>query len=751
MVGDERLRLKLVAAGILLCLAIVVVTMRLHRLSELPPGLHHDEGTHGVNALQVMRGEHAAFFPENNGREGMIVYAIALATSILGRTTMAVRLPTALFSAATVFVLFWLGWLLFRWDEERKQPSPWRGLFIGGAGAGLLAVSLGQTVIGRTALRGNLLPFFLCISLALLWWGWSRTEQVRSVNGASPIQNSKGRIGQTAELTNWLPITVAGLSAGLLPYTYISARFTPFLFLLFGLSFLLPFSRTGNGINVRESASFLNRLREFASPTKAEWQKACIFVAAAVLVAVPILLHFALNPEHFFLRSSQTWLFDSERSQGNALGTFLSNVWGYALAFGFRGDLLWRHNLVGKPVLNLWQALFFWLGVGAAVWRWPTRPAYRLLLLWLALLILPAMLAREITSVPPNTIRMIGTMPAIYLLVAVGIWESFLYVKARSAQVTGLRTGATFAVLVALAILVQGVSTYRDYFYRWASAPEIHRAYGTGWTDLIQVVNEQPSDGRILFLVPGYQWQYSFEYLYQGNTPVHLVHTAMPEFPDKIRTALMAAESLSEVKVVDWSTEVIWAGDEDQRLAVLFSKYGRYFGEEQYTDFQIKNYAEISLERPWTLYEHMESMTVNYDGGISLTGLAAGQGEQQLTPQPTLNLKADSPLWLALQWQTAPELQTDYAVSLRLHDAEGRGVFQRDFVLWKPDHSSTGSAGTISHFDSLHLLDFPADLPPGEYELRMVVYDTESLKPTVELGVWEAETAIANLQLSKSK
>ena len=122
MLGDERCRLTLAAVGILCFLTLAVSIMRLHRLSELPPGLHHDEGTHGVNALQVMRGEHAAFFPENNGREGMIVYAIALATSFLGRTALAVRLPTALVSAGTVFVLFWPG-LDALWAGRGKRPA----------------------------------------------------------------------------------------------------------------------------------------------------------------------------------------------------------------------------------------------------------------------------------------------------------------------------------------------------------------------------------------------------------------------------------------------------------------------------------------------------------------------------------------------------------------------------------------------------------------------------------------------------
>ena len=66
------------------------------------------------------------------GREGMVVYLIASTTSLLGRTIQAIRLPTALASTATVFVVFWLGRLLFANDDKTGEPTPWRGLLIGG-------------------------------------------------------------------------------------------------------------------------------------------------------------------------------------------------------------------------------------------------------------------------------------------------------------------------------------------------------------------------------------------------------------------------------------------------------------------------------------------------------------------------------------------------------------------------------------------------------------------------------------------
>ena len=430
---DERFRLLLVTGVILLALGAIVVLLRLQGLTEYPPRLDFDEAIHGMDALQVRQGEHAVYFNANQGREGLIVYAIALCITFLGRTELAIRLPTALASAGAVFVVFWLGRTLFGRDEESGQATPWRGLFVGGVGAGLLAVSLGQTMIGRTAMRGNFLPFLLSLCLILLWEGYRERS--------------------------WWRIALAGAFAGLLPYTYIAARFTLLLFLFYGLSLLLSFRS-------------ITRMRVRVGLLKRNLPWTGIFLGVAGLVAAPILIHFALHPEDFFSRSSNISIFDSDLSQGIPLRAFLVNVWEHLLLFGFRGDPAWLRNFPGRPMLNIWEALFFWLGTGIAVWRW--RPAYRLLLIWLGALILPAILARDIAA--PNTLRMIGAVPAIYLLIGVGIWEAFRFLKDRSRAVQWRigrilkenenRVVFAMAVLVAGMILVQGVTTYRIYFQK---------------------------------------------------------------------------------------------------------------------------------------------------------------------------------------------------------------------------------------------------------------------------------------------
>ena len=121
----ERLCFTWVVGGILFALALAVVLLRLQRLGELPPGIDAGEAANGLDALRVLQGEHAVLFPEKlGGREGLAMYAIALSISLLGRTELALRLPTALASAGTVFVVFWLGQILFGRDEESGRATP---------------------------------------------------------------------------------------------------------------------------------------------------------------------------------------------------------------------------------------------------------------------------------------------------------------------------------------------------------------------------------------------------------------------------------------------------------------------------------------------------------------------------------------------------------------------------------------------------------------------------------------------------
>ena len=736
----EPRSLKLAAAVILFALALAVVTLRFHRLDELPPGLYFDEGANGLDALQVLRGKHAIYFPENFGREPLGIYLMALAVSILGRTELAIRIPTALASGGTIFAVFWLGRLLFGRDGESGRATPWRGLLVGGVGAGLLAVSLAQTVIGRTTFRVNFLPLLLTLCLALLWEGWRRRS--------------------------WRRVALAGACAGLLAYTYIAARFTPFLFLFFGLSLLVPWGRSEPERAISGNGFLSHRFSSLKSRLWAELPLASVFVGVSSVLAAPILVYFVLHPNYFFLRSSQVSVFQPGSGLIGFLWALVVNVWEHLLAFGIRGDPSWRHNYSGQPLLNMWEAFFFWLGVGTAVWRWK-QPNLRLLLLWLALLLLPALLSRDDNV--PHFLRMLGATPAMYLLTGVGAWETIRFLRdgllwgqvkwAPDWRREGTKAATVVGAVVGL-ILIQGAHTYRAYFQEWAAAPDVNLAYDKIWTDLALALNEHPSTrGTVNLIAPisDHAWRHearmhpSFDYLYTGAAATRIIDaTATHNLAPKIKSTLTALEKVSTVHYVDRDNSLVGGiAHSDRQVAVILEKYGRYLKSESHDSFQIHSYADIDLNRPWTYYEHLEPLTVHYDGGISIHGFALGQGTEQLSLNQQFDLYHDRSWWIAMQWQTLPGLEAVYSISLRLHDAEGSMVYQQDAVLENSAPVPTNRWQADELVDTLHFLEFPSELLPGEYDLRLVVYDFETLIPTVEQGVWEAEKTLARLKVGE--
>ena len=147
------------------------------------------------------------------------------------------------------------------------------------------------------------------------------------------------------------------------------------------------------------------------------------------------------------------------------------------------------------------------------------------------------------------------------------------------------------------------------------------------------------------------------------------------------------------------------------------------------------------------LYKQLEPLTVKYDGGISLMGFALGQGEEQLSSRRLLSPERDRALWMVLLWETNPDTDTDFAVSLRLHNGEGALSYQMDDVLGNANLARTSLWPAFEPVETLHYLSFPTDLQPGEYELRLIVYSTETNVPTVEIGVWEPELLLARVRL----
>ncbi len=149
----------------------------------------------------------------------------------------------------------------------------------------------------------------------------------------------------------------------------------------------------------------------------------------------------------------------------------------------------------------------------------------------------------------------------------------------------------------------------------------------------------------------------------------------------------------------------------------------------------------------WTYYKRLDPLPVEFDTGISLVGFALGQGDAQLATQEVVEIDGAETIWVALRWEDEAGSDISYAASLRLYAAgEGRWVVQEDADLLRSGGAPAGQSAR-TQYDKLMQLAVPPDIPNGDYELRLTVYNTETLQPAVQVGVWEPEVLLARIRL----
>src|SRR5579862_4682203 len=122
--------------------------LRLYQFTTLPPGIYHDEAANGCNVLEVLETHnYKAFYPENNGREGLYINIATLFIQWFGNQAWALRIPNVLFGLLAVCGVYLLGVELF------SRP-------VGLLAAFFIATSFWHIVLSRTALRAALAPCF---------------------------------------------------------------------------------------------------------------------------------------------------------------------------------------------------------------------------------------------------------------------------------------------------------------------------------------------------------------------------------------------------------------------------------------------------------------------------------------------------------------------------------------------------------------------------------------------------------------
>lgn len=415
--------------------------IRSYNLSALPPGVYPDEAVNGVDAVAANAARHwQMFYENNNGREGLFMNLIALSFSLFGISVVTLKMWSVFFGTLTAAGMILLGEELF---------SSRRAGIIAGF---LTATSFWAINFSRISFRAIMLPFVLVFTVYFLIRG---------------IQKNK--------IINYV---LAGAFFGLGMHTYIAFRIAPLILVVLLVAFIA------------------NRKRFLVS----HWKEILAFLAAAVLVASPMLADFYVHPDHFSGRTNQVSVFNPDVNQGQLLLT-LGKTFGLSLAsYTFWGDQNWRHNIPPWPQLFPIIGVFFLAGFFYfiyefffLVWRRirMKERSERLILVALLLSWFFAMLLPEAISAEglPHALRSIGTLPVAILLAVFAIESSWKWAEQKKRK---KYTKALQTILIAL-VLFSGIWSVKLYFVDWARNPNVPGAFGEGYMNMANYINNLPA------------------------------------------------------------------------------------------------------------------------------------------------------------------------------------------------------------------------------------------------------------------
>jgi 4-amino-4-deoxy-L-arabinose transferase-like glycosyltransferase len=680
-------------------IAVLLITLlagglRFYRLTEVPPGLHFDEGFKGVTARALLAGAPPRlFFESDMGEEPMAMYLVAAALSLVGQEPWVVRLPSAIVGTLTVPLAWWLGRELYALACPPRDRERLPGQIVGLGAALVLAILYWHLSFSRIGMEPILVPFFATLAFAALAHGLNLSNSPKSP---------------------YLSFALAGLALGGSLYTYKAGYFVPLVAALFVVYAALA------------ERGFLRR----------HGRGLLLAALVTLLVTLPIGIYFATHPQNFLQRPASVALMgDGSAPQGPWQAT-VENLPRVLGMFFLQGDTNPRSNLPGRPALDPFLAFLFLIGLGRALIGF-RRPAFALPSIWLGVMILPTL----ITEYAPHFGRAIGATPALaylcalgagYLILGMGSWQWLRARMPRSKELSKnnsqalsaknghnvrsyLRTKpkSAIAVLLGIGLLFSGLSTARAYFHTWGQSPDLFYAYDVGLAEVAGYINTLPADEDV-YLTPTAYDHFSLEFLVRrpGNETATALWTSFDGRAGSVWPAPGQA-----------ATIVVLLGEDERTFPVL--QQARPDGRVTWTlaDSYDRPYALAyrlpASDEPAPQPEHVAHATL----GDTARLLGYSLDATQVAPGNALHL--------TLYWQVLAPMDDEYTVFTHLLGEHNPTTHS---LLWaghdsQPDggHYPTTAWQPGQVVLDVHPLIVPTDAPPGAYQLKAGLYLLETM------------------------
>ncbi|PKO13037.1 MAG: hypothetical protein CVU39_21100 [Chloroflexi bacterium HGW-Chloroflexi-10] len=406
----------------LIVVFLIAISIRIYKISQLPYGFWFDEADNGLNALELF-----------NGTTNFPVFASSthLPTHLLYLIALSIKIfGQSIFSVRIVSVLFGVGTVAAAFLVGRELFDRRMGIIL----AFFLSISRWDLVWSRIGMHGVTVPFFELFTIGLLL--------------------------RAFRLQRYRDYFFTGLSLGLGFCFYVPFRLFPavILVLLIGAWLTNP-----------------NFLRN-------TYRHLLVFILGAIVISVPISQFAVFHSEDFWGRTNQVSIFN-DRTIREGLQTALKTTGEHLAMFTYKGDKNGRHNIPSEPMLDPITGALFVLGIGICLYR-IKRPVSILMLSWLLVMLIPGIFSLDFES--PQSLRAIGSLPAVYLLAILPFYELVKYNHSLPSKMLKIAVN----IFVFTTLVVVGFLNVNLYFNNQMRSTASWLGYSTKETIIAKKINE---------------------------------------------------------------------------------------------------------------------------------------------------------------------------------------------------------------------------------------------------------------------
>ncbi len=453
--------------------AALAASFRFLDINNFPPGLFPDEAANGEDALLILKGDWRPFYPRGNGREGLFFYLLAFSVKIFGVGFWQIHAVSAMVGVLTVLGVYF-------------ATRVWFGRQAGFLAAFLLATNHWHVTLSRTGFRAILIPLFVAAFTAFAGYA------IRFVSEKG-IGNQESGVNWQRKVVSYLFAVLAGAAFASGFYTYIAYRVmigvVGGVFLLLLISDLMETFKSKGEVK-------MPHFRRYG------WHVLWAVVAGLIVLA-PLGWYFVKNPADFVGRAGQVSVFNEDLQEEYGDGSLWLTIW-YSMRettmsfFYGEGDLNWRHNVSGYPLLNPLVGVLGLLGLAWAFMEsgflfkkiCQGKEIHLSMVFPYLLLLLFGMVLPVVTTIEgvPHALRSVGMVVPIFMLAgtagAVAIhWFQKRY---RSGIIRDVFYGLAAGILLLTAVYDGAL-----YFFVSRNDSQAHYAYRADLTEVSKYINEK--------------------------------------------------------------------------------------------------------------------------------------------------------------------------------------------------------------------------------------------------------------------